>query len=57
MPLPKIAVLTSTYAYILLLLIVTIHMHNIKTIYQRGLVVLFDEKRTKNRDQERESTW
>ena len=35
MPLPKIAVLTS--------IIVT----NIKTIYQRGVVVLFDEKEPK----------
>ena len=39
--LPKIAVLTS--------IIVT----NIKAIYQRGVVVLFDEKRTRNRDQRR----
>ena len=38
MPLPKIAVLTS--------IIVT----NKNYIYQGGVVVLFDEKRTKNRD-------
>ena len=43
MPLPKIAVLTS--------IIVT----NKNYIYQGGVVVLFDEKRTKNRDQERET--
>jgi hypothetical protein len=41
-PLPKIAVLTS--------IIVT----NKNYIYQGGVVVLFDGKRTKNRDQERE---
>ena len=38
MPLPKIAVLTS--------IIVT----NKNYIYQGGVVVLFDEKKTKNRD-------